>query len=127
MESMELRSTRTRLQTGRVIDHCHAPVLARRRRRRALLIRHSRSLLSRRGSSVARDNKLANSVQTHVFDSGSAAGHLSAGKSGQTLLARLVKGEEGGKLRATVACGERARRGGADCFACWLIYHASLA
>jgi hypothetical protein len=79
---MELRSTRTRLQTGRVIDHCHAPVLARRRRRRALLIRHSRSLLSRRGSSVARDNKLANSVQTHVFDSGSTAGHLSAGKSG---------------------------------------------
>jgi len=61
------------------------------------------------GTSVARDNRLATSVQTHFFDSGSAAAVGRQERWTQRLFAWLAKG--GGRwktLRATVARGERA-------------------
>ncbi len=82
------------------------------------------------GQSVVRNNRLANSVQTHVFDSGSAAAVGGQERTGPTLFARLDKGEEGEKLReqrlrAESARGEEALTVSHDCFACWLIYHAA--
>ena len=61
------------------------------------------------GTSVACNNRLANSVQTHFFDSGSAAAVGRQELWTQRLFAWLAKG--GRKVedfRATVARGERA-------------------
>ena len=61
------------------------------------------------GTSVARDNRLATSVQTHFFDSGSAAAVGRQERWTQRLFAWLAKG--GGRwktLRATAVRGERA-------------------
>jgi len=61
------------------------------------------------GTSVARDNRLATSVQTHFFDSGSAAAVGRQERWTQRLFVWLVKGEDGGSTsRAAVARGERA-------------------
>jgi len=72
------------------------------------------------GTSVARDNRLANSGQTHFFDFGSGAAvdrkllRVADAKKGFRFAGSL-KGEEGGKtVETTVALGERARRGVAD-------------
>jgi hypothetical protein len=61
------------------------------------------------GTSVACNNRLANSVQTHFFDSGSAAAVGRQERWTQRFFAWLAKG--GGRWktsRATVARGERA-------------------
>jgi len=56
--------------------------------------------LSRRGTSVARDNRLATSVQTHFFDSGSAAAVGRQERWTQRLFVWLAKGgRNGGELR----------------------------
>ena len=65
--------------------------------------------LFQRGAICCDDNRLANSVQTHFFDSGSAAAVGRQERWTQRLFAWLAKG--GGRwktLRATVARGERA-------------------
>jgi hypothetical protein len=49
------------------------------------------------GTSVARDNRLAISVQTHFFDSGSAAAVGRQERWTQRLFAWLAKGDEGGR------------------------------
>ena len=52
--------------------------------------------LSRRGTSVARDNRLATSVQTHFFDSGSAAAVGRQERWTQRLFVWLAKGGRNG-------------------------------
>ena len=61
--------------------------------------------LSRRGTSVARDNRLATSVQTHFFDSGSAAAVGRQERWTQLLFVWLAKGGRNGgnTSRAPVA------------------------
>jgi len=55
--------------------------------------------LSRRGTSVARDNRLATSVQTHFFDSGSAAAVGRQERWTQRFFVWLAEGgEDGGEL-----------------------------
>ncbi len=68
-----------------------------------------RSSCFQAGTSVGRSNRRANSVQPHFFDSGSAAAAGGQERAGQTLFARLVTGEEGGKLRQQQLCARRAR------------------
>ena len=85
--------------------------------RRLSLRVDSRSQRSRcfyAGTSVARDNRLATSVQTHFFDSGSAATVGRQERWTQRLFVWLAKGgEERWKTStATAACIERARRAG---------------
>jgi len=61
------------------------------------------------GTSVARDNRLETSVQTHFFDSGSAAAVGRQERWTQRLFVWLAKGEDGGNTsRAAVARGEHA-------------------
>ena len=76
--------------------------------------------LSRRGTSVARDNRLATSVQTHFFDSGSAAAAGGQERAGHTLFVRLATGgtvedfeSNGCARRARKLCGAGARTAGA--------------
>ena len=70
--------------------------------------------LSRRGTFVGRTNRLANSVQTHFFDSGSAAAVGGQERTGPTLFARLAKG--GGRWKTSRAhqksngCARRTRK-----------------
>ena len=67
--------------------------------------------LSRRGTFVGRANRLAISVQTHFFDSGSAAAVGGQKRTGQPLFARLATGGrkvEWKTSRATVVREERA-------------------
>jgi hypothetical protein len=84
------------------------------------------------GTSVARDNRLATSVQTHFFDSGSAAAVGRQERWTQRLFVWLAKGgEEGGKLREqrlraesakvvrSSALGRRPTRGGESARTRW--------
>ena len=66
--------------------------------------------LSRRGTSVARDNRLATSVQTHFFDSGSAAAAGGQERAGHTLFVRLATG--GGTVEnfESIGCAPKARK-----------------
>ncbi len=61
--------------------------------------RSQRSSCFQAGTSVGSANRLANSVQPHFFDSGSAAAAGGQERAGQTLFVRLDTGEEGGKIR----------------------------
>ena len=67
------------------------------------------------GTSVACNNRLANSVQTHFFDTGSAAAVGRQGRWTQRPSSGSPQGAEGGRWKtstATAACIERARRAG---------------
>ena len=63
------------------------------------------------GTSVACNNRLANSVQTHFFDSGSAAAVGRQERWTQRLFTWLAKGEDGGKLRQQRLRARSARGG----------------
>ena len=65
--------------------------------------------LSRRGTSVARDNRLATSVQTHFFDSGSAAAAGGQERAGHTLFVRLATGGTVEDFESN-GCARRARK-----------------
>ena len=68
--------------------------------------------LSRRGTSVGRANRRANSVQTHFFDSGSAAAVGRQERWTQRLFVWLAKGgRNGGKLRQQRLRASSARGG----------------
>jgi len=72
--------------------------------------------LFQRGAICCDDNRLAISVQTHFFDSGSAAAVGGQEQTGPTLFARLATG--GGRWTTSKhesrRRGETARRGGAE-------------
>ena len=84
------------------------------------------------GTSVARDNRLATSVQTHFFDSGSAAAVGRQERWTQRLFVWLAKGgRNGGELREqrlreesaqvvrSIALGRRPTRGGESARTRW--------
>ena len=75
--------------------------------------RSQRSSCFQAGTSVARDNRRATSVQPHFFDSGSAAAAGGQERAGQTLFVRLDTGEEGGKIRQQ-RLRVRSARGGQE-------------
>ena len=62
------------------------------------------------GTSVARDNRLATSVQTHFFDSGSAAAVGRQERWTQRSSPGSPKGEEGGRWRTSRATVAREGR-----------------
>ncbi len=66
--------------------------------------------LSRRGTFVGRTNRLANSVQTHFFDSGSAAAVGGQERTGPTLFARLAKGGRKVENFEIIGCARRPRK-----------------
>ena len=96
-------------------------------RRKSLRLddRSQRSRCFHAGTSVARDNRRATSVQTHFFDSGSAAAAGGQERAGHTLFARLATGgrkvdsngcahgacEAGRRRRCIASCTEK-RTGG---------------
>ena len=102
------------------------------------------------GTSVARDSRLANSVHPLFFQFRQCGTCLLAradwpnalrparqgGGRWKTSKATVARGDRKQRLRAenargeetritTVTRGDCARRGGADHFACWLIYHVA--
>ena len=79
------------------------------------------------GSAAAVDRKLLRfaDARNGFSFAGSPKGEEGGKLRKQRLRAESAPGEEA--LRTPVARGERARRGGADRFACWLIYHAARA
>jgi hypothetical protein len=64
----------------------------------------------RTGTSVARDNRLATSVQTHFFDSGSVAAVGRQERWTQRLFAWLAKGGGRWKTSRANGCARRARK-----------------
>ena len=64
------------------------------------------------GTSVARDNRRATSVQPHFFDSGSAAAAGGQERAGQTLFARLATGGRKVEKFDSNGCAYGAREAG---------------
>ena len=74
--------------------------------------RSQRSSCFYAGTSVARDNRLATSVQTHFFDSGSAAAVGRQERWTQRLFVWLAKGGRTVEDFASTGCARRAREAG---------------
>jgi hypothetical protein len=74
--------------------------------------RSQRSSCFQAGTSVGRANRLANSVQPHFFDSGSAAAAGGQERAGQTLFARLATGGRKVEKFDSNGCAHGAREAG---------------
>ena len=97
-------------RVGRQFDHLAAPVLGRGGCPCVWTVRSQGSAVPTRGTFVVRDNRLANSVQTHLFRY-RQCGSCRQARALDPALLRLARRGGGGRwrtLRATDARGERA-------------------